>query len=153
MLLNVSWYTLQDHDHFIYSIWMFPKIVVPPNHPLKNRVFHYFHHSFWGFSHYFWKKPYKKTGFYVFHFGSPRISVPNFDPECRMEVYRLGRGSTLHQGGAPKSWEEGCKIKHGIESMELGFVMKVPEKILWPSQVEQHKCRDASQLMGFSTEH
>ena len=29
-------------------IWMFPKIVVPPNHPLKNRVFPYFHHPFWG---------------------------------------------------------------------------------------------------------
>ena len=27
---------------------MFPKIVVPPNHPLKHRVFHYFHHPFWG---------------------------------------------------------------------------------------------------------
>ena len=27
-----------------------PKIGVftPPNHPLKNRVFHYFHHPFWG---------------------------------------------------------------------------------------------------------
>ena len=22
--------------------------VFPPNHPLKNRVFHYFHHPFWG---------------------------------------------------------------------------------------------------------
>ena len=30
---------------------VFPKIVglVPPNHPLKNRVFHYFHHPFWGY--------------------------------------------------------------------------------------------------------
>ena len=41
-------------------IWMFPKIVGenPPNHPLKNRVFHYFHHPFWGCSPYFWKHPY-----------------------------------------------------------------------------------------------
>ena len=30
-------------------IWMFPKIVVPPNHPLQNRVFHYIHHPFWVF--------------------------------------------------------------------------------------------------------
>ena len=32
------------------TIWMFPKIVgsFPPNHPLNNRVFHYFHHPFWG---------------------------------------------------------------------------------------------------------
>ena len=30
-------------------MWVFPKIGVgPPNHPLKNRVFHYFHHPFWG---------------------------------------------------------------------------------------------------------
>ena len=30
----------------------------PPNHPLKHRVFHYFHHPFWGISD-FWKHPYK----------------------------------------------------------------------------------------------
>ena len=28
--------------------WVFPKIMVSPNHPLKNRVFQYFHHPFWG---------------------------------------------------------------------------------------------------------
>ena len=29
--------------------YLFPKIVgFPPNHPLQNRVFHYFHHPFWG---------------------------------------------------------------------------------------------------------
>ena len=28
------------------TIWMFPKIVVAPNHPLKNSVFHYFHIHF-----------------------------------------------------------------------------------------------------------
>ena len=27
--------------------WVFPKIGVPPHHPFK-RVFHYFHHPFWG---------------------------------------------------------------------------------------------------------
>ena len=30
------------------TIWVFPKIGVPPNHPMFNRVFHYFHHPFWG---------------------------------------------------------------------------------------------------------
>ena len=31
------------------EIWVFPKIEVPPNPPLKNRVWnHYFHHAFWG---------------------------------------------------------------------------------------------------------
>ena len=28
--------------------WVFPKIMVPPNHPFVHRVFHYFHHPFWG---------------------------------------------------------------------------------------------------------
>ena len=38
--------------------WVFPKIGVPIiNHPLKNRVFHYFHHPCWGKIHYFWKHP------------------------------------------------------------------------------------------------
>ena len=31
--------------------------VFPPNHPWINRVFHYFHHPFWGCSPYFWKHP------------------------------------------------------------------------------------------------
>ena len=31
------------------SPWVFPKIVeTPPNHPFVHRVFHYFHHPFWG---------------------------------------------------------------------------------------------------------
>ncbi len=29
-------------------------MVKPPNHPMCNRVFHYFHHPFWGFYPYFW---------------------------------------------------------------------------------------------------
>ena len=39
-------------------IWVFPKMGVLPNRPLKNRVVHYFHHPFWGFCPYFWKHPY-----------------------------------------------------------------------------------------------
>ena len=36
------------------DIGCFPKIVgkLPPNHPFYPRVFHYFHHPFWGFSPY-----------------------------------------------------------------------------------------------------
>ena len=31
------------------NTWVFPKIGVgPPNHPMFNRVFHYFHHPFCG---------------------------------------------------------------------------------------------------------
>ena len=31
------------------DVVVFPEMMVPPNHPLKNRVWnHYFHHPFWG---------------------------------------------------------------------------------------------------------
>ena len=39
--------TLDDHPVKRY-IRLFPKIGVPPNHPFVHRVFHYFHHPFWG---------------------------------------------------------------------------------------------------------
>ena len=35
-------------------IWAFPRIMVPPNHPFVHRVFHHFHHPFWGFYPYVW---------------------------------------------------------------------------------------------------
>ena len=34
--LNVGKYTI----HGFLGAWVFPKKMVPPNHPLKNRVFH-----------------------------------------------------------------------------------------------------------------
>ena len=43
---------------YISPIWMFPKIVVPPNHPLKNGVFHY-KPSILGY-HHFRKPPYSR---------------------------------------------------------------------------------------------
>ena len=37
---------------YIYIYGCFRKWwVFPPNHPWINRVFHYFHHSFWGYHH------------------------------------------------------------------------------------------------------
>ena len=44
--------------------WVFPKIVgkLPPNHPWINRVFHDFHHPFWGKIPYFWKHPHGVMG-------------------------------------------------------------------------------------------
>ncbi len=51
--INHSWcswigkYTKKSHWYFLgfsridVMMWVFPKIMVPPNHPLKNRVFHY----------------------------------------------------------------------------------------------------------------
>ena len=58
--------------------WMFPKIVVPPNHPMFNRVFHYkssiLEHL------YFWKHPYHdhliaKTPRFLSAFCLPGLSV------------------------------------------------------------------------------
>ena len=48
-------YILRTHPNYIL---MFPKIVgwKPPNHPLNNRGFHYFHHPFWG-TPILWKHP------------------------------------------------------------------------------------------------
>ena len=43
-------YNIYYTIHFTIHIWVFPKIGVPPNHPFVNRVFHYFHHPFWGTS-------------------------------------------------------------------------------------------------------
>ena len=38
--------------------WVFPKIMVfPPKSSISNRIFHYFHHLFWGKHPYFWKHP------------------------------------------------------------------------------------------------
>ena len=36
------------HFPLFPAIWVFPKIMVPPNHPFVHRDFHYFHHPFWG---------------------------------------------------------------------------------------------------------
>ena len=41
-------------------VWLFPKIMVPPNHPFSSILigFSIINHPFWGFSPYFWKHPY-----------------------------------------------------------------------------------------------
>ena len=56
------------HDYGRKGMWVFPKIMVPPNHPLKNRVFHYFHHPFWStiiFGNTLWNIV-RSTGFMFF---------------------------------------------------------------------------------------
>ena len=40
--------TLGDLALKFECIWVFPKIMVPPNHPFVHRVFHEINHSFWG---------------------------------------------------------------------------------------------------------
>ena len=66
---------------------MFPKIVVPPNHPFVHRVFHYVHHPFWGFCTYFW-------------FNTPYISVRKFF-RCWV-VFRVGMIFKNHEFCSPQ---------------------------------------------------
>ena len=56
----------------LFTKWVFPKIMVPPNHPFLHRVFHHFHHPFWGKNHYFWKHP--NCVFVGFHFNKTGLS-------------------------------------------------------------------------------
>ncbi len=51
-------------------IWVFPKIMVPPNHPFVHRVFQYFHHPFCG------EKSWKIPLFLVQHPYIPLINQP-----------------------------------------------------------------------------
>ena len=44
-----EWNNIQYSAFRFALIWMFPKIVgFPPKSSIFNRVFHYFHHPFWG---------------------------------------------------------------------------------------------------------
>ena len=63
-----------DTHVYIMNIWLFPKIVVPPNHPFVHRVFHYFHHPFWGFSPYFWFNTHIYLEFF-FHLDSLEVAT------------------------------------------------------------------------------
>ncbi len=62
--IRSTWQVLDKHapSHkpktLKWSSWVFPKLMVPPNHPFKNRVFHeIFNHPFWD-THIFGKHPY-----------------------------------------------------------------------------------------------
>ena len=57
--------------------WVFPKIRVPPNHPLNNRVFHHFHHPILGVkSPHFWfntRMGWKTGPFPTFQYWGPTL--------------------------------------------------------------------------------
>ena len=58
---------LLQHVEVMVLTWVFPKTVVfTPQIMNFNRVFHYFHHPFWGFSPYFWKHPHVCLAFFLF---------------------------------------------------------------------------------------
>ena len=80
----IFWYHKNASEPFT-EIWMFPKIGVPPNHLLRNRVFHY-KPSILGYP-YFRKHPYKLYGAHASCKGKPtpqnslwmRLSTSIFD--------------------------------------------------------------------------
>ena len=66
-------------DHGFVLIWMFPKNGgFSPQIIHFDRVFHYFHHPFWGIYPYFWKHP------LILKFPHPA-----FHPTCRKLAGRL----------------------------------------------------------------
>ena len=79
-----SWRVRRGFCSFVGSIWMFSKIVIPPTHPLKNRVFHYFHHPFWRFSTYFRKHPYTQL---VVFFSISKGSPPFFQVWKEIQIF------------------------------------------------------------------
>ena len=83
------------------TTWVFPKIVVPPNHPLKNRVFHY-KPSIFGYL-YFWKHPHPPQfgHFLVLQYGSVvgiagfcwKTLIVAFQPKVKaLRLSRHGQG-------------------------------------------------------------
>ncbi len=72
-------YNRNNNSHF--NIWVFPKIGEkhPPNHPFVHRVFHYFHHPFWGTN----------------IFGNTHISTPFFLSFSREVGLKLKHLNTL----------------------------------------------------------
>ena len=58
----------------------------PPNHPLKHRVFHYFHHPFRGVTPIFGNTHMQYSSFSVK--GHPIIQSSNHDPEANDNISR-----------------------------------------------------------------
>ena len=87
------------------SRWVFPKIGLPPNHPLKHRVFHNFHHAFWGFYPYFWKHP---GGVYMLaKFFIPLGASSNLTEAAGPQDSRLGRPQWFAKAWPTQSWQPG----------------------------------------------
>ena len=108
-------------------IWVFPKIGVPPNHPLKNRVFHEKNHPFWGTPITYYMISYIHIILYRLQYH-PRLHFPprypshpgGADPSSRATV-----GNISHQTG---SWEN-QRLKRTVFSLGdmwlLGFWRRV----------------------------
>ena len=82
----------------------------PPNHPWINRVFHDFHHPFWGLSPYFWKQPY---------FSNCILQVLGFQKSWPFLLFKNGNKKSPFFGLEPSTsfWGEkiGCSNPRGWE--------------------------------------
>ena len=84
------------------AMWVFPKIMLPPNHPMFNRVFHEINHPFWGCSPYFWGT-FMLVDPGVYSFSESASLVPVSFPD--LEAKRKAQG-----GKSPKrmAWFWSC---------------------------------------------
>ena len=77
--------------------WVFPKIMVPPNHPFVHRVFHY-KPSILGGTPYFWKHP-DMFGSFSFWGGWGHVRLCRWQTwpgPCKLQCRRVGLGD--HEG-------------------------------------------------------
>ena len=66
MKAHHAMWVIHHNSSMVYTIWMFPKIVVPPNHPFYIIRFSIVNHPFWDtpILSYFWKHPWFIRGFH-----------------------------------------------------------------------------------------
>ena len=104
------------------------KKIVPPNNPFVHRVFHYFHHPFWGKTPYFWVDTHMDVFFVAFFasrvcFGSV-VTVVFFRWKFVVQYMGLLSGlagqirTTSAEGIHPKWWlkSKGSVPQNGLKS-------------------------------------
>ena len=86
-----------------------------------NRVFHYFHHPFWGFSPYFWKHPctFKANlpTFCTTIRSCKKHTFIWFPPYCKSHVQKMTKNCAWHQETnkkTPSWWVGGNWVRHLI---------------------------------------
>ena len=108
---RISMFSASDGVRFCFYhhfIWVFPKIVVPPNHPFVHRVFHYFHHPFWGTT----------------IFGNTHILSILKWPNCAFKISQAGREF------ASFCWRVDSRLVEDSENLSINEV----ESIEWKYQ-------------------
>ncbi len=121
---------------------MLPKIMVSPNHPLKNRVFHYFLHPFWG----------KKTLFLETSIYLPLVipcvtsptSTPKFSKMTSKFLAMTPHRNDLGEMVNPRGWQ-----KHWLFKRQRSYSPKQKTAILsYPKVHDFFLACSAVQLFG-----